>query len=264
MYRIFLSCFFLFFCLELFSQYEIEDSIITFGCVDKRFSSFQTKNSPIDTNHLNKSYYYYEYKNNRRLEKLYLNDSLWIDSIHRFYENGNLAFVGYNLRYNLWETLNPAQSYPHSICTKSYYENGKLKEYYVFDVLSNGRRMEIKRIYDIESVLFFEETILYGDTINGSFTDYRVYQKNRINCNKYFVYKDGKIVEVWYINKMNDNLPFIVEINIIKDDKIIILTKKKDIKRKLIQTPLFILGCNLYISNGPGRTFPKYVKPDLF
>jgi hypothetical protein len=228
-----------------FCQISIK-KIPVLDCDDRRFYTFQPNQQSYDTISNQYAYYFYKYMNEKRLEKVFFNDSLWIDSVYRYYDNGKIAFKGYLKKYNLWETKYEGLYNLSNVYFKTYYSNEKIRSQNVLEVKENSKNLKIEQIFDTNSNLIYSEKIYYGDTVEGSFVlDYNSI-KNDTKCIKIALYDKMQLIEIWYI--VDEKNVKLLEVEEFQKGKKNVINSKKKLKQKLKRSPLFVKNCDYYIA----------------
>jgi antitoxin component YwqK of YwqJK toxin-antitoxin module len=238
---------------------QYKDSLMSYDCGDNRYSPISS-NGPEDTTSAFFGYYFNTYENGKRLEKIYLNDSLWLDTLLRFHFDGNLAYKGVILnRTPIIDKIYRNVSYLFDENIQSFYENGNIRSrefhgYYPEKYKVENSLFFFKQFFDTNSDLIYSEILLFNDTIEGTFL-----KDWKDEYQTYVVYENGKLIEIWTIKNGNSQSPIIIEIKCHLKNKVI--NKSRKIKNKLKRTPLVSFNCSLYVSNGSGRSLSNSIMP---
>ena len=123
MSKIILTTIFVSFMSLLYSQYKYELPYYDYN--DLRYSTF-FEFGKLDTNEFGEDYINKYLSNGREIEKRFIGDSLWYDSINRFHENGSLAFREVSLSYANYckEYKNDYECMRPNSRIETFYDNG--------------------------------------------------------------------------------------------------------------------------------------------
>lgn len=255
MNKIILTTIFVSFMSLLYSQYKYELPYYDYN--DLRYSTF-FEFGKLDTNEFGEDYIPRYLSNGREIEKRFIGDSLWYDSIHRFHEDGSIAFREVSLSYVNYcrEYTNDYECMRPNSRIETFYDNGKIRSIEL-TVYSYPERVLHNRFYDGSSTLIYEELYFYGDTVKGTF-----WLEDIDSVGVYGVYENSKLIEKWYVYDEWGKAPTIIKVYDLKNNKL--YTKPKKIKKKIDETPIVSFYRYFGVANGKGRDFYNYtpVKTD--
>jgi hypothetical protein len=193
----------------------------------------------------------YQYDSGIVFSKVFLSDSSWIDSVLRYNENGDIAYRGWNLRYNPIYSVSQQQiNQMPDYYVKSYYENNSIRSIEKLGY-TDSTFYFLTRYYDLNTELIYEEIYLHGDTVKGTFYKNSLVVDS-INTVSYVVYENQKLIETWKFNDDHPEGSFIV-LDIVLHNSKKTLSRKRELKKKLKKTPIVRFSGQLVVVNGKGR-----------
>jgi hypothetical protein len=244
---------FLFNGTEVFTQIKVK--VLEFSNYDVRYDYM-----PVQfTEFAIKEYEDYHYKNGQILESYIYKDSVNIDSVYRYHEDGTIALKG-KIMYPLprvvkdWQTGIEYKELSCSSYWQTYYKNGLMRSRQLYG-LSKESCYSFNQFYDLDGELVYENMQLVGNYIKGT-VDETYYTEDNLkdSISILNVYNNGKKIETWRIRETKN--PLIVEVlNIYLYDTKRSISRPIALRRKVSKSPLVQINKFVHVLNGKGRNF---------
>jgi len=246
---------FLFNSAVVFSQLKVK--VIEFSNYDERYGYM-----PVQfTETAIKEYEYDHYKNGQILESYVYKDSVNIDSVYRYHEDGTIALKG-KIMYPLpivvkdWQTGIEYNELSCSSYYQTYYKNGLIRSRQLYGK-SKESVYTFNQFYDLDGELVYENMQLVRNYIKGTF-DITHYTEDNLkdSISIFDVYNDGKKIETWRVKYTKDSS--VVEVlDIYLHDSKRSINRPVALRRKIKKNPLVRINEFVHVLNGKGRSFEQ-------
>jgi hypothetical protein len=246
---------FLFNGAVVFSQLKVK--VIEFSNYDERYGYM-----PVQfTETAIKEYEYDHYKNGQILESYVYKDSVNIDSVYRYHEDGTIALKG-KIMYPLpivvkdWQTGIEYNELSCSSYCQTYYKNGLIRSRQLYGK-SKESVYTFNQFYDLDGELVYENMQLVRNYIKGTF-DITHYTEDNLkdSISIFDVYNDGKKIETWRVKYTKDSS--VVEVlDIYLHDSKRCINRPVALRRKIKKNPLVRINEFVHVLNGKGRNFEQ-------
>lgn len=187
--RVLIITFLFFINSNLFCQVKVEFSTLSFHDLFRNI--FYSETLALEE--------YYE-KTGVLKEEFFYGESYKLDSLKRFYENGNIAYSGIILdKINVFSEFTFSNiAYALKTYEITFYENG-CKRSISFEDNTNEKLSHFFCLFDEKSnEIVYRKEIYQGQTISGV-----VWRNIKENQYHFEIYKNGRIDEKWYVSDFN-------------------------------------------------------------
>ncbi|MES2557357.1 MAG: hypothetical protein V4604_14480 [Bacteroidota bacterium] len=242
-------------CLLASAQVPVE---FTFSSSSRDYSSLDRS---IGVNPIDSANYKFDLETYRI--NYFLDSTSHIDSVYRYFEDGTISYKGYCINvaidtfylpptvYQGVTYLNPRIGVLADIYEKTFYEDfGKLRSsmyrgYYKKKYLNSQMTF-----YSPNGLPVYEEILFFEDTLKGSFFKYFGDSIPEIDRYGLQVYKNGQLVETWYLqNLLNAHIDPLMVTKIVLHDQKRTLVTRKELMQKLKATKVYLFQYKIYIGN---------------
>ena len=150
-----------------------------------------------------------KYENGQIKRLFFFNDSLWLDSVFQYHENGQLSSSEIIDKYTPIKNVKQNVSYymPNETL-KTYYPSGNIRSEEYLSYSNDSKYFSYVNVIYLDSM----ETPLYDGIIDGPDTLGGIYQLPDTVGVKYCIYDSRTVVSTWRIDPYSVESPIVMEV----------------------------------------------------